>query len=35
MDKMKLDRPLRKTRSKAYMDALQRLDAGRIANNHD
>ncbi len=35
MDKMKLDRLLRKTRSKEYMDALHRLDAGgHVHNQH-
>lgn len=33
IDKMKLDRLLRKTRSKAYMDALHRLDAGGHVHN--
>lgn len=33
MDKMKLDRLLRKTRSKEYMDALHRLDAGGHTHN--
>ena len=28
MDKMKMDRLLRKTRSKEYMDAMHKLDAG-------
>ena len=35
MDKMKLDRLLRKTRSKEYMDALHKLDAGgHVHNQH-
>lgn len=33
MDKMKLDRLLRKARSKEYMDALHRLDAGGHVHN--
>ena len=33
MDKMKLDRILRKPRSKEYMDALHRLDAGGHVHN--
>lgn len=33
MDKMKLDRLLRKTRSKEYMDALHKLDAGGHVHN--
>lgn len=33
MDKMKLDRILRAPRSKAYMDALHKLDAGGHTNN--
>lgn len=33
IDKMKLDRLLRKTRSKEYMDALHRLDAGGHVHN--
>lgn len=33
MDKMKLDRLLRQPRSKAYMDALHRLDAGGHVHN--
>lgn len=33
MDKMKLDRLLRKKRSKEYMDALNKLDAGGHAMN--
>lgn len=33
MDKMKLDRLLRKPRSKAYMDALHKLDAGGHVHN--
>jgi hypothetical protein len=35
MDKMKLDRLLRRPRSKAYMDALSRLDAGGHTHNQD
>ncbi len=35
MDKMKLDRLLRKPRSKRYMDALHKLDAGGHTHNHD
>lgn len=35
MDKMKLDRLLRKTRSKEYMNALHRLDAGGHVHNQD
>lgn len=35
MDKMKLDRLLRKNRSKEYMDALHKLDAGgHVHNQH-
>jgi len=35
MDKMKIDRLLRKTRSKEYMDALHKLDAGgHVHNQH-
>ena len=35
IDKMKLDRLLRKTRSKEYMDALHELDAGgHVHNQH-
>lgn len=34
MDKMKLDRLLRKPRSKEYMVAMQRLDAGGHVCNH-
>ncbi len=35
MDKMKLDRLLRRTRSKEYMDALHKLDAGgHVHNQH-
>lgn len=35
MDKLRLDRLLRKPRSKAYMDALHRLDAGgHVHNQH-
>lgn len=33
MDKMVLDRLLRKTRSKEYMDAIHRLDAGGHVHN--
>ena len=33
MDKLKLDRLLRKQRSKQYMDALQQLDAGGHTHN--
>ena len=33
IDKMKLDRLLRRPRSKAYMEALHRLDAGGHAHN--
>ena len=33
MDKMKLDRLLRKPRSKEYMDALHKLDAGGHVHN--
>lgn len=33
MDKMKLDRLLRKTRSKEYMDAIHKLDAGGHVHN--
>lgn len=35
MDKMKLDRLLRKPRSKRYMDVLHKLDAGGHTHNHD
>lgn len=35
MDKMKLDRILRKPRSKEYMDALHRLDAGGHVHNQN
>lgn len=35
MDKMKLDRLLRKPRSKAYMDALHKLDAGGHVHNQN
>jgi hypothetical protein len=35
MDKMKLDRLLRQPRSKTYMDALGRLDAGGHVHNRD
>lgn len=35
MDKMKLDRPLRKARSKEYMQTLHNLDAGgHVYNQH-
>ena len=35
MDKMKIDRLLRKTRSNEYMDALHKLDAGgHVHNQH-
>ncbi len=35
MDKMKLDRLLRKNRSKEYMDAMHKLDAGgHVHNQH-
>jgi hypothetical protein len=35
MDKMKLDRLLRQPRSKAYMDAIHKLDAGgHVHNQH-
>lgn len=34
MNKMVLDRILRKNRSKEYMDAIHRLDAGGHAHNH-
>lgn len=35
MDKMKMDRLLRKTRSKEYMQAMQKLDAGgHVHNQH-
>lgn len=33
MDKMKIDRLLRKTRSKEYMQALHKLDAGGYVHN--
>ncbi len=33
MDKMKLDKLLRKTRSKEYMEAIHRLDAGGHVHN--
>ena len=33
MDKLKLDRILRQTRSKTYMDALHKLDAGGHVHN--
>lgn len=35
MDKMVLDRLLRKKRSKEYMEALHNLDAGGHVHNHD
>lgn len=35
MDKMKLDRLLRKPRSKEYMEALHKLDAGGHVHNQD
>lgn len=35
MDKMKLDRLLRKPRSKSYMDALHKLDAGGHTHNQN
>lgn len=35
MDKMKLDRLLRKPRSRAYMDALHKLDAGGHVHNQN
>lgn len=35
MDKMKLDRLLRKPRSKEYMDALHKLDAGGHVHNQN
>lgn len=35
MDKMKLDRLLRQTRSKTYMDTLHTLDAGGHAHNQN
>ena len=35
MDKMKLDRILRKSRSKAYMEVLHKLDAGGHVHNQD
>ena len=35
MDKMKLDRLLRKSRSKEYMEALHKLDAGGHVCNQD
>lgn len=35
MDKMKLDRLLRKNRSKEYMDALHKLDAGGHVHNQN
>lgn len=35
MDKLKIDRLLRKPRSKEYMDAIRKLDAGGHAHNHN
>lgn len=35
MDKMKIDRLLRRPRSKAYMDALHQLDAGGHVHNQE
>ena len=35
LDKMKMDRLLRKPRSKAYMDAVHRLDAGGHVHNQN
>ena len=35
MDKMKMDRLLRKTRSKEYMDAMHKLDAGGHVHNQN
>lgn len=35
IDKLKLDRLLRQPRSKAYMEAIQKLDAGGHVHNHD
>lgn len=35
MDKMKLDRLLRKKRSSKYLDAIHKLDAGGHVQNHD
>lgn len=35
MDKMKLDRLLRQPRSKAYMDAIHKLDAGGHVHNQN
>ena len=35
IDKMKLDRLLRQTRSKTYMDALHKLDAGGHVHNQN
>ena len=35
MDKMKLDRVLRQPRSKAYMDAIHKLDAGGHVHNQE
>lgn len=34
MNKMKMDRMLRKARSKTYIDALHKLDAGGHVHNH-
>lgn len=35
LDKMKLDRLLRKSRSKEYMEAIQKLDAGGHVHNQE
>ena len=35
MDKMKLDKLLRKSRSKEYMEAIHKLDAGGHVHNQD
>ena len=35
IDKLKMDRMLRKTRSKEYMNAIQKLDAGGHVHNQD
>jgi hypothetical protein len=35
IDKLSLDRLLRKSRSKEYMDAIQQLDAGGHVHNHN
>jgi len=35
MDKMKMDKLLRKTRSKEYMDAIHKLDAGGHVHNQN